>query len=202
MPFGAVDPGASRNACGIACIDRAPSGIWAPLYLAEEQGQPGRPLDVRNVLVPHGRALRALGCESWATDGWSQHDVHHASIDAGLSCVVVGGHLWEQWRHIMTISARDQWSLSPHVRMPREQWPKLDALAEQLSTVLEKFANGERTVVIPEVGTSHGDLATAFARCFLHARAADIRDATPRPFDPRRFGRPACTEMHKYAARR
>jgi len=202
--YGAADAGASRNALAIAAIARDRAGVWCPLYLAEEQGAKGRPLDVRNVLVPHARALRAIGCEWWAVDSWAQHDVHHASIEAGIGMQVVGGPLWDQWRHIMAIASRERLSLAPHERLPREQWPMLDALAEQLATVREKFANGARTIEIPEVGTSHGDLATAFARAFLAARAADA-EATVKRVSTAMLGGRSRTETsrpERYASRR
>lgn len=197
MIFGAVDAGASVNACAVAAIARDATGLWCPIYLAEEQGRRGNPLDVRHVLVPHAAALRALGCESWASDGWAHHDVHHAGIEAGIGTHVVGGTLWEQWRHVMAVAARDRLGLAPHDRLPREHWPMLERLADQLVTVREKFANGQRTIDIPEVGTSHGDLATAFARAFLWARAADQEPDEARR--PRRFEAAEYGSASRYA---
>ena len=182
MPFAAIDAGAAVNALAIAAVDVTPAGIWVPVYLAEESGQRGRPLDLRHVLVPHARALHAIGCTSWLPDAWALHDVHHAGLEGGIHTLPpVGGELWDQWRHSMALAARGLWSFAPHRRLPRVQWPLLEVLAEQLGTVLEAFRGGRRTVEVPEVGTSHGDLAVAFNRALLAARASDdAQDESPR----------------------
>lgn len=178
-----VDPGASKNALAIVAVGVTSDGLWVPVYLFEMSGRTGCPLDLRNVLVPHARTLRALGCTSWLSDGWALHDVVHAGYEGGLyTAPPPGGDLWEQWRHAMAIAARGRWSLAPHARLPREQWPLLDVLAEQLGTVLEALRGGRRTIEVREVGASHGDLAVAYARALLHARAADyVPDTGPRP---------------------
>lgn len=176
-PWAALDPGASVNALAVAAVARTPAGVWVPVYLAEESGASGRPLDLRNVLVPHASALRAIGCSAWLSDGWAAHDVIHAGREGGLATLPpTGGELWEQWRHSMALAARGAWSFAPHRRLAREQWPLLDVLTEQLATVLESLRAGRRTVLVPEVGASHGDLAVAFNRALLHARAADVQD--------------------------
>lgn len=183
--FAGIDPGASRNSVAVAVIGRDSAGSWAPVFLREVRPPPGRPLDLRNVLVPIAREVRALGCESWASDGFATHDVLHAGLDGGLSTVYVGPDLLEQWRHILAISARGQHALGPS---PRVSADDLDALAEQLATVEEVFTNGRRTVRIPEIGTSHGDLASAYSRAFWHAKAADYVEPDTRRFDPSRYG--------------
>jgi hypothetical protein len=172
MPWAAIDPGASRNACAIAAIDRDRRGRWAPIYLRQIIPEPGRPLDLRNLLVPVARELRALGCSSWATDGWAAHDVLHAGADGGIATVQATSDLPEQWRHVLAICARDQHALGPSRRVSLED---LDALAEQLGLVHEVFANGRKTIKIQEAGRLHGDLASAYARAFWHARAADAQ---------------------------
>lgn len=177
MPWAAVDPGASRNACAVAGIDRNAAGMWGPIYLAEIRGERGRPLDLRNVLVPHARAVRVLGCRAWLTDAFAKHDVHHAGLDAGIAMLESSGDLWDQWRHLMAVVSRRKHALAPSKRLPEEQHHLLDVLVEQLATVREGFEGGRRRIIIPEVGTSHGDLATAYARAFLHARAADFEAA-------------------------
>jgi hypothetical protein len=175
MPWAAIDPGASRNACGVVAIDRDRRGMWAPIYLRELRPEPGRPLDLRNELVPIARELRALGCESWATDGWAPHDVLHAGIDGGIATVQTTSKLSEQWRHLLAICARGQHALGASKRVADEE---LEELASQLGMVREVFENGHRTIKIAEVGGLHGDLASAYARAFWHARAADYRPAT------------------------
>jgi hypothetical protein len=50
------------------------------------------------------------------------------------------------------------------------------------------FSNGRRTIRIPEVGSSHGDLASAHSRAFWHAKAADYVEPDARRFDPSRYG--------------
>lgn len=176
MPWAAIDPGASRNACGVAAIDRDKRGRWAPIYLRQIIPDPGRPLDLRNLLVPIARELRALGCSSWATDGWAAHDVLHAGADGGIATVQATSDLPEQWRHLLAICARDQHALGPSRRVSTED---LDALAEQLGLVHEVFSNGRKTIKIQEVGRLHGDLASAYARAFWHARAADMTRGGP-----------------------
>jgi hypothetical protein len=178
MPWAAIDPGASRNACGVVAIDRDRRGMWAPIYLRELRPEPGRPLDLRNELVPIARELRALGCESWATDGWAPHDVLHAGIDGGIATVQTTSKLSEQWRHLLAICARGQHALGASKRVADEE---LEELASQLGMVREVFENGHRTIKIAEVGGLHGDLASAYARAFWHARAADFKAAPPAP---------------------
>jgi hypothetical protein len=134
-------------------------------------------LDLRNELVPIARELRALGCASWATDGWAPHDVQHAGSDGGLSTVQATSKLAEQWRHLLAICARGKHALGPSRRIPEEM---LEELASQLGMVREVFENGHRTIKIPEVGGLHGDLASAYARAFWHARAADLVTAAPK----------------------
>lgn len=185
MPWAAIDPGASRNACGIVAIDRDSAGNWAPIYLREIRPSPGRPLDLRNLLIEPARELRALGCESWATDGWAAHDVMHAGIDGGLSTVQTTSNLPEQWRHLLAVCARGTHALGPSVRVSDEM---LLELASQLAMVQEVFENGRRTVRIPEVGGLHGDLASAYARAFWHARAADAPEEPTDDFDPADYG--------------
>lgn len=175
MPWAAIDPGASRNACGVVAIDRDRRGMWAPIYLRELRPEPGRPLDLRNELVPIARELRALGCESWATDGWAPHDVLHAGAEGGLATVQATSKLSEQWRHLLAICARGQHALGTSRRVADEE---LEELASQLGMVREVFENGHRTIKIAEVGGLHGDLASAYARAFWHARAADYQAAT------------------------
>lgn len=169
----------------MSVIERDAAGLWSPIYLREFRPPPGCPLDLRNILVPVARELRALGCESWASDGFAPHDVLHAGLDGGLSTVYVGSDLLEQWRHILAISARGQHALGSSPRIADED---LDALASQLGTVEEIFANGRRTIRIPEVGTSHGDLASAYSRAFWHAKAADFVAPSTAHFNPLRFG--------------
>lgn len=108
---------------------------------------------------------------TWATDGWAPHDVLHAGAEGGIGTVQATTNLPEQWRHLLAICARGQHALGPSPRIADEL---LEELASQLATVEEAFVNGKRTVRIPEVGTSHGDLASAYARAFWHARAADV----------------------------
>src|SRR5262245_25869054 len=139
MPWGAIDPGASRNAVGIAVIDRDRFGRFGPIYLREIRPEPGRPLDLRNVLVPYAREVHELGCETWATDGFAQHDVHHASLDAGIRSVQCTTDLREEWRHLLAICARGQHALGPSRLVADEL---LEELAEQLRTIEEVFANG------------------------------------------------------------
>lgn len=185
MPWVGLDPGATRNAVGVAAIDRDRHGMWAPVFLKELRPTPGVPIDLRHALVPIARELVALGCESWASDGFATHDVLHAGLDAGISTVYVGSDLLEQWRHLLAISARGQHALGPS---PRIAVDDLDALVEQLGTVEEIFSNGRRTIRIPEVGTSHGDLASAYGRAFWHAKAADYVEPVASKVDPLRYG--------------
>lgn len=185
MPWAGIDPGAARNSLAATAIDRDARGLWAPIYLREVRPPPGRPLDLRNDLVPIARELRALGCESWASDGFAPHDVLHAGLDGGLSTVYCGSDVLEQWRHLLAIAARGQHALGPSPRIAPDD---VDALASQLATVEEVFVNGRRTIRIPEVGTSHGDLASAYGRAFWHARAADYVEPSTVKFDPSRYG--------------
>lgn len=178
MPWCGVDPGASRNALAVAVIDRDRRGLWAPIYLREIRPKRGRPLDIRNDLVPIGREVRALGCESWATDQWAHHDVLHAGDDAGLATVRAEKDSAEHWRHLIAVCARELHALGPSRRVTAEQLEELEA---QLAKVQEVFENGGRTIRIPEIGGLHGDLATAYARAFWHARAADFKAAPPAP---------------------
>ena len=178
MPWAAIDPGASRNACGIVAIDRDRRGMWAPIYLRELRPKPGRPLDLRNELVPIAAELRALGCASWATDGWAAHDVQHAGNEAGLATVQATSDLIEHWRHLLAICARDQHALGTSARVSTEA---LEELAAQLGLVRDVVINGHRTVRIDQVGDLHGDLASAYSRAFWHARAADYRPEPPAP---------------------
>lgn len=169
MTWAAVDPGASVNAAAVVALAVSPGGIWAPAYLWEQSGTRGHPLDLRRILVPHACAVRDLGAGSWMTDAFALHDATHAGWEGGIGTVVEGGDMRERWRDLLAIVARHQLSLAPHPRLPREQWPLLEVLAGQLATVLAKG----RTIEIPTVGASHGDLASAFARAFHHAHAAD-----------------------------
>lgn len=172
MPWAGVDPGASRNALAVAVIDRDRRGRWAPIYLRELRPPPtGMPLDIRNELVPIAREVRALGCSSWASDGWAKHDVLHAGADGGLAFVPAEKDSPEHWRHIIAICARGLHALGPSRRVPQEQ---IDELVSQLAAVQEAFENGRRVIRIPEVGGLHGDLATAYARAFWHAKAGDF----------------------------
>jgi hypothetical protein len=169
----------------VAVIERDRAGSWAPLFLKEVRPPPGYPLDLRNVLIPIAREVRTLGCESWASDGFAPHDVMHAGLDGGLSTAYVGSDLLEQWRHLLAISARGQHALGPSPRIADDD---LEALASQLGTVEEVFVNGRRTVRIQEIGSSHGDLASAYSRAFWHAKAADYVEPPTVPFDPLRYG--------------
>ncbi len=178
MPWAAIDPGASRNACGVVAIDRDRAGNWAPIYLRELRPQPGRPLDLRNELVPIARELRALGCMSWATDGWAPHDVQHAGADGGIGTVQATSKLSEQWRHLLAICARGRHALGPSRHVSEEM---LEELASQLGMVRETFESGHRTIKIAEVGGLHGDLASAYARAYWHARAADLAEVDAKP---------------------
>lgn len=183
MPWAGVDPGASRNALAVAVVDRDRRGHWAPVYLRELRPRPGVPLDIRNELVPIAREVRALGCASWASDGWAKHDVLHAGLEGGLSFVPAEKDAPEHWRHLIAICARGLHALGPSSLVPQEQ---IDELASQLAAVQEAFENGHRVIRIPEVGGLHGDLATAYARALWHARAADHDErkravAAPRP---------------------
>lgn len=174
MPWAGVDPGASRNACAVAAIDRDALGRWGPIYLRElRPPRQGWPLDIRNELVPLAREVRALGCASWASDGWAVHDVLHAGMDGGLSFVPAEKDSAEHWRHLLAICARDLHALGPSPLVSQEM---LDELVEQLAAVQEAYDNGRRVIRIPEVGGLHGDLATAYARAFWHARAADYTE--------------------------
>ena len=183
MPWAAIDPGASRNACGVVAIDRDRRGMWAPIYLRELRPKPGRPLDLRNELVPIASELRLLGCESWATDGWAPHDVLHAGNDGGIATVQATSKLPEQWRHLLAICARGQHAIGPSRRVADED---LEELVSQLGMVREVFENGHKTIKIVEVGGLHGDLASAYARAFWHARAADYE---PTAYAERHRGR-------------
>jgi len=182
MTWAACDPGASQNAAAVVGLAVSPGGIWAPVYLWEQSGTRGHPLDLRRILVPHARAVRELGAASWMTDAFALHDATHAGWEGGIATVVEGGEMLERWRDLLAIIARSQLSLAPHPRLTREQWPLLEVLGEQLATVREVSRGGRRTIEIPTVGASHGDLASAFARAFHHAKAADyVLDDLPRP---------------------
>ena len=78
----------------------------------------------------------------------------------------------EHWRHLIAVCARGLHALGPSTRVAPEQ---IEELAAQLAAVQEAFENGRRVIRIPEVGGLHGDLATAYARAFWHARAADAQ---------------------------
>ena len=176
MPWCGVHPGASRNALAVAVVDRDRRGMWGPIYLREIRPPRGRPLDIRNDLVPIGREVRAIGCDSWATDQWAYHDVLHAGHDAGLATVRSEKDSAEHWRHLIAICARSLHALGPSRRVTAEQ---LEELAAQLAEVQEAFESGGRTIRIPEIGGLHGDLATAYARALWHARAADAQFDEP-----------------------
>lgn len=189
MPWAGVDPGASRNALAVAVIDRDLLGRWAPIYLRELRPRPGLPLDIRNELVPIAIEVRSLGCASWASDGWAKHDVIHAGMDGGLSFVQSEKDSPEHWRHLLAVCSRGLHALGPSERVATED---LEELLSQLAAVQEAFENGRKTIRIPEVGGLHGDLATAYARAYWHARAADFVDAIE-DIDPQEFGVPCRT---------
>lgn len=184
MPWAGVDPGASRNALAVAVIDRDRFGMWAPIYLRELRPRPGMPLDIRNELVPIAIQVRALGCASWASDGWAKHDVLHAGIDGGLSFAQAEKDSPEHWRHLLAVCSRGLHALGPSDRVATED---LEELLSQLAAVQESFENGRKVIRIPEVGGLHGDLATAYARAYWHARAADFVEIVDE-IDPAEFG--------------
>lgn len=179
-------------------IGRDARGRWAPVYLREIRPEPGRPLDLRNVLVPYAKEIRALGCETWATDGFAAHDVLHAGRDAGLQTIQCTTDLHAEWRHLLAVCARERHALGSSPLVPDET---LAELAAQLGTVEEVFMNGRRTVRIPEVGTSHGDLATAYARAFWHASAADADFVSTVKVDVSRLGGRSRYDTSRRAAR-
>lgn len=187
----ALDTGSAKNACALAGFERSAAGLYFPIVLREWRPSPGRPLDLRLVVLPEAmRIITALKGEAVGSDTYSISDVKICAAEAGLQVVVPPSDSWDLFRHIWTVTNRSKLALAPTGRTDRPDAETLQALRAQLGTVQRRpGAQGKWIVTLPEIEGLHGDLAVAAARSLWMAKAADADFETiGKDFDPDRYG--------------
>jgi hypothetical protein len=174
--FAAIDTGAKKNPAALCIVERvAHRGLyqWRPVLIQQwrrERG--GLPLDLRGRVLPAmARIAVSHGCTSWWSDGWSGHDVELVGGEHGIETVYVS----------TSTALRD-------ICMPFESALSLargDAVAlsgcdgvDDAVTQLRGVRAGPRdSVVWPETGDDHGELAQVLLRAMAHAEIAALAGA-------------------------
>lgn len=183
--FAAIDTGAKKNPAALAIVGRwvevdddgTERATYAPLLLRTWKPSPGRPLDLRLVVLPEmARLTIARGAWTWSADGWASDQVELVAAGHGIDVSYVATS--EAWRDeygpVANGLARGEVCLAGCDR--------IDEAVRQLrrvSTRSEVGAQGPRVkVLVPEDASGeHGDLAGALVRALAAAGCGKVEEA-------------------------
>jgi hypothetical protein len=172
--FPAIDTGASRNPSALGIVERVVHEVctngrrerryqFRP-YLLRERRRTGRPLDLRNDVLPEfARAIIEAQCiPTWWSDGWSAHDILNVGALFGITT------------HFISTSTVTRDMYEPLDSALREDpcpvvlsgCENVEAAVAQLRAVM-RAADGK--AIVREVGVDHGEFGQVFVRALAHA---------------------------------
>lgn len=162
--FAALDTGSKRNAFALAIVRRiwlpvAEVYVYIPLVLREWIPSPGRPLDLRLVVLPEAaRMCAAHGCHAWITDAHAGDQVELVGADFGIATVYTSNDPYSEfYRDVRAGLNRGEVVLSGCAGA--------EEAARQLRQVRSAPGdNGRTRIIVPAEGDLHGDLGVALVR--------------------------------------
>lgn len=204
----AIDTGATKNPAALAIVGRWNTGQgprFAPLLLRSWKPAPGRPLDLRLVVLPEmARATKLAGASGWSSDGFASDQVMLVAAGAGLSVAFVATS--EAHRDVYA-PVRDGLGRGEVCLRGCEGASEVAAQLRRVSSVAELGASGARVrMVVPEdAGGEHGDLGVALVRALASAGCGRVEivdsDAWDRCEVLGRYGSEAPTMAERFAGR-
>jgi hypothetical protein len=176
--FAALDPGSRRNACALAIVRRIDVGssrrFWQPVVLREWIPTPGRPLDLREVVLPEAaRLCQALGVVRWVSDAHALTDVEIVGAEHGIStrCRAEGDAHEAEYRPVRDALHRGE--------CPLTGCHGASELVRQLRLVRSVAGQlGHTRIVVADDGPLHGDLQRAYVSACADAGAGAPRAST------------------------
>jgi hypothetical protein len=177
--FAGIDTGETKNPSALAIVERIETGDgyqWRPVLLREWRPKKGGgPLDLRGKVLPEMCALmKEFECEPfWFSDGW-----------AGGAQQIVAAENRMEVRFVSTSTAfRDVYQpintallLTGGPVVALSGCEGIEAAVAQMRAVRR---SGEHSVVVPRVGTDHGELGQVLCRALAAAGIAELAGAEP-----------------------
>jgi hypothetical protein len=176
--FAALDPATTLNGCALAVAEER-AGLWFPVALRMWRGQPRRPLDLRNKVIPEAAEIvKGFGCTEWMSDQYAWHDFQLVSNEHALTPRHDSEPLEESFKHHRYVHNGERVAL-------RSSDPEFDEmcgqLAAELAGITERRVGGKTVITLPTAGKLHSDLARAWIRALWLAKAGD---PAPAPWGP------------------
>ncbi len=170
--YTAIDTGAKKNPATLAAVGRWDTDAgprFAPLTLRAWKPSPGAPLDLRLVVLPEmARLTKALGADTWSSDGFASDQIDLVAGAHGIAVTYVAtseAHR-DVYAPVADGLARGEVCLTGCAGAA-------DAVAQlrRVSSEAELGAAGARIrMVVPEdAGGEHGDLGVALVRALAAA---------------------------------
>lgn len=176
--FAAIDPGSRKNAFALAIVRRvehARGWRWVPVLLREWIPSPGRPLDLRHVVLPAAARLCAtFGVDLWVTDVHALTDVEIVGAEHGIAtrCRAEGNAYEDEYRPVRDALHRGE--------TPLAGCDGAAELARQLGLVRSVPGDkGHVRIVVRDDGLLHGDLQRAWVSACAEAGAGTLREDAP-----------------------
>jgi hypothetical protein len=172
--FPAIDTGAKRNPSALGIVERVEHRgrwQWRPIYLDTWRRAKGAPpLDLRCVVLPEmARIVQRYGCHpAWWSDGWGGDAVELVGTEHGIATVYVSTST--AYRDIYEPVDRAM-SLATGPAIALNGCANIEAAVAQLRSLRK---GPGQSVIVPEVGTDHGDLGQVLCRALAHAGIATL----------------------------
>ncbi len=181
--FPAIDTGARRNPSALAIVERIVHEVRTPAgrerryqfrpHLLRERKPNGRPLDLRNDVLPEfARLILAANCVPvWWSDGWSGHDVENVGGIFGIATYFIS----------TSTVTRDMYE-PLDAALAGDPCPVVLAGCENIETAVAQLRavirGADGKAIVREVGADHGELGQVLVRALAHAGIGTAPPAT------------------------